>query len=524
MDNQIDLFHWKTLRAIFRRRKRVFFTVVSLILGATAIIYFVIPKTYVSQSTILTEQMIPPDYMKMASPTFMEERLQYLTQQIINREKLVIIAKKYNLYMKVIETADEEQIAKKMKEDIEIKTIRASDMTGRVATVAFTLAYQYVDPVIAQQVASTLADLFLEKNTEEREKRVSKTAAVLQQTVDELKEQLNEYSKRLREFKMSHPGELPDSIPYNNEQIAKLSSLLEQTNTTLKTQQEKRDFLQAQIATMLATNIPAGGNPASVNQSLSVKRLRSDLEKLRMKYSEKHPDVIRTKRQLEALEKKMGESGDTGNQKNSVTGVVPRHDEPDDPAYMTLKTQFATTEMEIRNLSAQRNEIRHKIESYERKNERARMAESEYTKLVQDHERAAKTHSEMMNKLMEARAAKGVEETQQLEKFTIIEKAQIPQKPEKSRTFRIIITGIFLAFFTGIFSMIMAENFDHSVKSANELQRLTMLPVLTTMPYIMDDKEQAARKKQLALYAKMNNLKERISRLFNPLRKKLIKN
>jgi hypothetical protein len=207
---------------------------------------------------------------------------------------------------------------RKMKEDIQIKAIRAID--GRsVATVAL-LSHMNMRTPLLRSKQNKLANLFLEKNTEEREKRVSKTASVLQQTVDELKVQLDDYSKKLREFRMIHPGELPDSIAFNNEQIVKLNALLDQTNISLKIQQEKRDLLRAQMSSMLATNLPTGSSTDSVNQSLSLKRLRIELAKLQMKYSDKHPDVIKTKKQIDMLEKKLVEVENTDEVIFTLTG------------------------------------------------------------------------------------------------------------------------------------------------------------------------------------------------------------
>ena len=473
-----------------------------------------LPRVYVSKSTILIEQKLSPEYVKTASPGSVEDRLQAIRQQILSREKLLEIIEKFKLYPSFRDQSDKEEIVKKMQEDISLKTISADEITGRsrgrLDTVAFTLSYEANDALTAQKVAGILASLFLEKNLQERELRATKTEAVLQQTVEQMKEQTEAYGKKLSAFKVAHEGELPESKEFNNQQVSRLTTNLDQIDASLRILQDRRVFLQGQLAS-IDPGASAGADASSANPRIRLQRLRKELVVLRTKYSEKHPDVIRTKRQIAELEEKAAESAPQSTPDNDF----------DNPAYANLRTQLASTESEIKALNEQKVETRRRIEGYLRTNERASGIEPEYKKLLQDYESAQKKYTELSNKLMEATVTKGVEETQQIERFTIIEQAQVPDKPEKPNRGVILAVGFLLSAALGIFASIVRENFDHSVKSAEELQNLTRVPVLSILPYILNEEEELKKIQSDRNWEKMNRYTVRLGNVLSGMQARL---
>jgi succinoglycan biosynthesis transport protein ExoP len=566
VETELSLFNIKALRGTIRRRRKLFSFVFSIGCFIAILLALFLPKIYISKSTILIEQKLSPEYVKTSSPGSVEDRLQTIRQQILSREKLLEIVEQFKLYPGMRDQSDKEEVVKKMQEDISLKTISADEITGksrgRLDTVAFTLSYEAKDAVIAQRVASILASLFLEKNLQEREQRATKTEAVLQQTVDQMKEQTEANGKKLSAFKVTHDGELPESKEFNNQQISRLTTNLDQIDASVRILQDRRVYLQGQLAS-IDPGTPLGSDSASVNPRIRLQRLRKELVNLRTKYSEKHPDVIRTKRQIAELESKIAGSDDynqkskrlaelkskqahlrdslgpdhpevvtlseeikmisqeLSNKKVETVSLNMSDSEFENPAYSTLRTQLATTEIEIKTLNDQKVETRRRIDSYLRKNERASIVEPEYRKLLQDYENTQKKYNEMANKLMEAKVAKGVEETQQIEQFTIIEQAQVPEKPEKPKRGIIILVGLFLSMASGIFASIIRENFDHSIKSVDELQKLTKVPVLSVLPYILNEEEERMKNKSDENWERLNRYMGRCVKVFSNVKDRL---
>jgi protein tyrosine kinase modulator len=104
-----------------------------------------------------------------------------------------------------------------------------------------------------------------------------------------------------------------------------------------------------------------------------------------------------------------------------------------------------------------------------------------------------------MNKILEARISEGMEEGQKGEKFTLIDPASFPEKPVSPPRGLILLAGFILSLGMGLGSVALTEHLDHSVRTSDELARLTGLQVLGFIGPIAtaEDITRARRKQKL---------------------------
>jgi protein tyrosine kinase modulator len=98
-----------------------------------------------------------------------------------------------------------------------------------------------------------------------------------------------------------------------------------------------------------------------------------------------------------------------------------------------------------------------------------------------------------VSKLLTARIAQGMEQTQRGERFTIAEPAQLPEKPFKPNRIAIILLGFVLALGAGVGFAAVREAVDRSVKTADELNSITGVPVFSVISLMETDEEKRAR-------------------------------
>jgi len=168
-------------------------------------------------------------------------------------------------------------------------------------------------------------------------------------------------------------------------------------------------------------------------------------------------------------------------------------EKPDNPAYINLMTRIAAMELEIESLLEERRKIEQRMGEYESRLERAPLVEKEYLELTRDYENAKKKHSEIGSKLLTARISQGMEQTQRGERFTIAEPAQLPEKPFKPNRIAIILLGFVLALGAGVGLAAVREAVDRSVKTADELNSITGVPVFSVISLMETDEERRSR-------------------------------
>ncbi|MGD9160004.1 MAG: hypothetical protein PVG39_16435, partial [Desulfobacteraceae bacterium] len=516
--------------------------------GITAL---VLPPTYVSTSVILIEnQMIPQEYVQTTITSFVEERLAAITQQVMSRSKLMEIIEKFNLYEDMREKYTSEEIIEEMRENIhfEPRTAGVIDRrTGRPteATIYFTLAFEGEDPVKVQKVANVLASLYLELNLKTRERLASNTTLFLDGERKRLQEEIDAYDNRISQFKKDHLNELPEYSSANMQGLQQFNNQIERLNIQISSLKDRKILLEGQLAVIdpLSYSMTADGkNIMSPGERL--KYLRLELISMGSRLSKDHPDYVRIKKEIVEMEKQTASSGSynetikrlkdleaklaeaTGKMgekhpdvialKKEINGLKEKIagmdtekvetefdvSEPDNPSYINLMTQITAAESEIAALMEQKKYTESQIEEYEKRLINTPAVERDYNKLLLENAMAKNKYTEINNKLMEAEVAQGMESTQRGERFTIIDPAQLPEKPDSPNRLAIILIGFVLALGAGTGIAAINENLDSSVKSREELQKITGVPVFSVIDRIETEADKLAiRKKRIVCAA-----------------------
>jgi uncharacterized protein involved in exopolysaccharide biosynthesis len=532
----------RTIKGIVRRRAASFLLLFFLLFLAGAVVAVLLPPTFRSESTILIEnQLIPAEYVQSTITGYVEQRIQVITQQVMSSSKLQEIIDRFDLYRDMQERYTSSEIIEQMREDIRLDMISAEVRDTRTgqpteATIAFRVSYEGKDPSVVQKVATTLASLYLELNLENREQRATTTTRFLEQELDQLRTRIDGLQSRISDFKKDHLDELPEHGQVNLQAINRLTRDLDTTTMRIHQLEERLILLESQIANvdpMRPVVTRDGEVLASPVERL--KTMRLELLGLESRFSDKHPDVKKLRREIEELEEEVGfadDSVDKARRLEDVRGRLavlkselgPEHpdvvrlsreadalagslqksqvrkvsralfeEKPDNPAYINLQTQIATTQVEIAALKKERSAIQQEIARYQNRLANAPLVEKTYTSLLRDLESARLKYAEMTHKLMEARVAKGMEESQRGERFVVIDPARLPEEPYKPNRVAIVLIAFVLALGGGTGLAAVREVLDGSVKSADEIAALAGVPVLSEISRMESPHERRRR-------------------------------
>jgi uncharacterized protein involved in exopolysaccharide biosynthesis len=206
-----------------------------------------------------------------------------------------------------------------------------------------------------------------------------------------------------------------------------------------------------------------------------------------------HPDVVQLSNEISLLESDIRKDG----QKSSAKSVAAR--KPDNPEYIRIKSQINSIASQISNLSQDKGAISADIVKYQRKIERTPLVEKEYSELVRDYENSKRKYDELYNKLMEAKVAKEIEATDKGEHFILKSPAYLPENPYKPNRLAILIISLASALFVGFATAIMRESIDDKIRTTDQINHTTGLPVLSVIPQIVTKEEKRSRQmKRLA--------------------------
>ncbi len=480
MDQEFEeIMGFDDYMAVLRRRKwSLALTALGVMILAAAVA-LLLPPVYKSTATILIEgQEIPADFVRAAVTSYAEQRIQVINQRIMSSTRLLEIINRLDLYRELRDTQPTEALVAKMREDTKLKMINADvkdPRSGRAseAAIAFALSFEGKhDPRKVQQVATLLTSLFLEENLRERMQKTEETSQFLEMEMNRVKETLDGTEAKIADFQERNMNTLPDLLQLNIQNLNNTERGIELMQEQLRSQKERESYLQSQLASIA----PQQENKVRLDQ------LRVELVHLKSRFSDEYPDVVKARAEIADLERQIAEA------KGSVQTL------PDNPAYITLAAQLASTQSEIESIRLQIKVLEGKKELFQKQIDTTPRVEEAYRKLLTERINTQAKYDDLMRKVMEARVSHGLEKEQKGERFTLIDPARLPEKPYKPNRLAIGLIGIVLGLGAGVGFAALREFADSSVRSAAKLSDGFGAPVLVVVPMLLSAEDVKRRR------------------------------
>jgi polysaccharide biosynthesis transport protein len=529
------------------RRRLPMLAAAGIMLVCSVLLALFLPPVYRSAATILIEeQEIPQDLVRTTISSYADQRIQVISQQVMTRATLMQVVEKYGLYSGRREKETSEEILARMRKDIKLDLVNADVVDRRsgsktTATIAFTLSYDGETAEKAQKVANELTSLYLNENLQIRQQKVAETSSFLEAEADSLGKRISDIERKLATFKLKNIGRLPELSAVNIQMRDRAEAELSDVDRQVASVEERRFYLEAQLAQIKPnTPIVSSSGERILDPEDHLRALRAQYAGMAGLYSEGHPDMVRARKQIKALEAEVGQDSDRseegrqlGRLKTDLATMLERYSEdhpdvsklrariaaletsitagsavaeasrkkPENPAYLTLQAQLESLKSEARSAQKRRAELRSRLGELESRLESTPLVERDYLELTRDHENAVVRYRETKAKLMEAQVAQNLEKDRKSERFSLIDPPQFPEKPRSPNRPAILVIGLLLSIGGGISSVAVLETMDKSIRSPRELSHSVNVPLLAVIPRIATASDVRAETRRVRLVA-----------------------
>ena len=529
--------------AILKRNRNKILMIVIGLFVLTVAIALKWPATYKSTATILIEQQeIPQDLVRSTVTSYADQRIQVISQRVMSSVNLKKIIEKFSLYEKEKKTETTTTIMDDMREDINLEMISAEVVDPRSgrpteATIAFSLSFQHKSPKVTQQVANELVSLYLNENLKRRTEVATEATEFLKLEGEKLKQQIYELETELALFKEKNAASLPELQQLNMQLMNRAEQQIMDLDRQINSLTERKLFLEAEL-TQIDPNMAiysATGERIYGSQD-RLKSLQAEYISLQARYSATHPDVVKMKKEIEALEKEVGgvdkteiqvrlkqkraelatlkdrysaEHPDVKKLQQQVKNLQAKlaqapqakttlDAKPDNPAYIQLQSQLQAALSDLRSMRVSRQRLMAKVQDYETGLLKAPQVEREYLELVRDYESATLKYREVKSKQMEADMAQAMEKGRKGERFTLIEPPIFPEEPFKPNRIAIVFLGFILSMGMALGFVFVKEALNPAIYGYRAMQMATGAEPLIVIPYIENDADiKKARKLKL---------------------------
>ena len=451
------------VRILWERRGRVLVTAAVLSAAVVAVV-MLWPATYRAETLILVDQQkIPEKFVSATVNTELQDRLATISQEILSSTRLQKIIDNFKLYEKERKTHVQEEIVEMMRADIKV-TAEKGWIQNRPG--AFRVSYEGHNPSTVAEVTNQLGNLFIEENLRSRETIAEGTSDFMKTQLEEAKKNLEEQEKKLSEFKSAYNGELPQQETSLAQELSRLEVQLQGNQDALNRANQNKITIESSLSVAQSTETtlkrlidaandlskrPRLPGASGVPEQKRSEKLQDQLAELTLKYSPRHPDVQALKAAIE-LAKAQEEKDAAKEEAEKVRAAAqaakaPPADDRQTPDPLPgnaeavralsaqrerialLGAQLTGINTELKTRQTDQQKIVSQVEAVQARLHRLPMREQEMAQVTRDYEISKANYNSLQDKIFAADMATEMERRQKSERFTVLDPAQVPEKP-----------------------------------------------------------------------------------------------
>jgi len=478
----------------------------SLIIGSA--IAFSIKPVYRAQATLYyLSAQIPEAMLISFVNVWLEAAVQFVQSSIFTRDKCLEIIKEVNLYPALVDKLPADDLVEQMKnnfgsENMYVNSGGLGKATEEVMT-GVKFYFEDASPKKAFEVATILASAYIDNYRKFRESFATVTSSFLLDEQYRLKADIAKIDQALSEYKNKHVHELPELLTYNFRKIEELEQQSRNLDREFQVLMERKILIEGQLVQIQPTTPLEGiSGEKIVTPEEKLATLKTELVVLQTQVSEKHPDIIRVKREIEGLEKAgitKQQSAPIRNDKEKQVSSRMKELGPlkdigaYNPAYVNLVTQLDDIDAQIKSIGVQKEEIKGEIEKYKQRFEKTPLIEKEYNVLVRDRDTSQKRYEQLVSQALQADSSAAMEKRDVGGKFILTEPPAFPFKPIRPDRRLIIGTSLLIGIGAGLLIIFSWEFLNLKVRTVQDLTEVSSSAVLLELPEIPRDEQKQTR-------------------------------
>jgi len=452
-------------------------------------ISYLFPAKYTSVSRVLVEaQKLPGDVVKPIFTEDLMQRISSLQQQVITRNRLQPMAERLGL----LKNASAEQVIDDVRQNLTVTPVQPDSATlgtikkkpGQSDVLGFEVNFTSSNAKVAQQIDKELTSMLLEENLKSREQVAQGTTEFLSRQLVEAKKNLDDLDSKLAAFKRQYSGQLPGDADNNLKILMGLNSQLDANTNNLNRAQQDKSYSESVLATQLAqwnASSQSSTSPQALEQQLAT--LQSQLMQLQGRYTNDHPDVVKTKADIAELKKRLDEV----NSAKPDTTAKPSSAEP--PEIRQIRVQIHQYEQAIAQAGAEQKRLQDQIRLYQSRVNLSPNVEEQYKQLTRDYDTAQKFYADLLSKRTESEMMQDAERQQQGEQFRLASGASLPSSPSFPNRLLFAGGGLGAGLALGVGLALWIELKDKAIRNELDVEAVMELPMLISLPWVGESED-----------------------------------
>lgn len=443
-----------------------------------------------------TSSVLQPYLRGLAIDTNDTQRKIFLmTRTLLSQPNLEKVMRMTDLDLRVNTDADREDVIDELKRKITFDGTRRENL--------YTISYQDKSPELAKLVVKSLLTIFMESNLGEVRKDQDSAAQFLEAQIAEYERRLRDQEEVITRFRQRNLTLLPNESGGYYERLRQARENVDNAKLDLSVAEDRFNTLRAQVEGD-EPSFGVGTPPTRAAIEIDtrdldhrIQTLEVNLDNLLLKYTDKHPDVVSTRKTLVKLgeerttaiaEAKKQAAADSGGAGPSDYGLN------NNPMYQQMRMSAIQAEADLAAKRRLLTEYSARVKQLESEFDKVLSLETERTGLERDYAIMQKNHAELEARLESARLGRKADNSADTVRFRVIDPPSAPSRPAGPNRVLFSTAALVAGLVFGLALAFVMSQFRPTFDDRQMMSDLLGLPVLGSVNMIWTSEQIRARK------------------------------
>lgn len=448
-----------------------------------------LPNNYEASARVFvdTRTILKPLLAGMTTVPNMEQQVSIMSRTLLSRPNVERVMRMVDLDIKAIDAKDHERLVSSMMGQIKINGSNSADL--------YVISYNHQNPKIAKDVVQSFLTIFVEGSFGNQKQDSEKAIKFIDEQIKNYEDRLVIAEKAVTEFQIKNSGLLPKDGDYGS-QLQAVSDSLNEAKLGLREAEQARNAIKNQIEDGAPPeDLTTGQAPSTiVNPEIDarIQALTNDMDALRLRFTERHPDVISIKRLITKLEERKLEEA------KLKKPVIDRdRGKSYSPMLQQLNVSLSEAEARVAAMKARVEEYSSRSAHLKALTIAKPQVAEQFSQLNRDYQINKTNYESLIGRRESAKLSGELSATSDMLTFKVIDPPTVPlvpSGPNRLMLFSLVFIGALLG---GIGSALLMSQIRPTFLSQNSLRESIGLPILGTVTMNWTANEIVKRKRSL---------------------------
>ncbi|WP_254775202.1 XrtA system polysaccharide chain length determinant [Pseudoxanthomonas sp. GM95] len=432
------------------------------------------PKKYVASTTILAQEksIITPLMEGAATPTGNADRAGIARAVIFGN--------------KVIDAAFDaggwpDDHPSPMEKERIIEGIKARTKVELSRDNLLTISYFDSDPRRAYEVTRQFEQKFISESLASKQRESREAFEFIDSQVEAYRIKLTNAEDKLKKYREGDADARPGSDVATLSRINDLRAQVENTRMDLMERRSQEASIRAQLSG--ESEVSAVQTTDGVYQA-QMAELQAQLDKLLLSYTPDYPDVVRIRHQMEDIQHQVAVARQrkASAQAAGVPTALDAHAQFN-PLYQQMKSQLSSVRADAAATAARLGASESMLAAELARSRHIASTANVTAELTRDYDVNRNVYQDLLKRRENARVSMNLDARQRGLTMVVQNPATVPLVPSGLRFMHFALAGMALAIAAPLALLFGVARYDPRLRSAEQLERLTGVTVLATVPY-----------------------------------------